>query len=154
MAAASSKSKPGCNWTRYVATIGPGGRGRGPGRVGGGGGGEGTMPPEPYPRSRRGRRQRRQRDPALRRDGLTGALRSAFVLFPARVLAFFPSPPGNQISLGPLHLRAYGVLIALGVVAAVWLADRRWVAGGGAAGTMSSLALWAVPAGLIGARLY
>ena len=76
------------------------------------------------------------------------------MLFPARVLAFFPSSPGSQISLGPLHLRAYGVLIALGVVAAVWLAERRWVAGGGAAGTMSSLALWAVPAGLIGARLY
>jgi prolipoprotein diacylglyceryl transferase len=72
----------------------------------------------------------------------------------ARLLAYIPSPPGSQISLGPLHLRAYGLLIALGVFAAVWLADRRWQARGGEAGTLSAIALWAVPAGLIGARLY
>jgi prolipoprotein diacylglyceryl transferase len=58
------------------------------------------------------------------------------------VLAYIPSPPGSQLVLGPFHLRAYGLLIALGVFAAVWLGDRRWQARGGAPGT------------LIGARLY
>jgi prolipoprotein diacylglyceryl transferase len=76
------------------------------------------------------------------------------VLVPLHVLAYIPSPPGNQISLGPLHLRAYGLLIALGVFAAVWLADRRWQDQGGEAGVISAIALWAVPGGLIGARLY
>jgi prolipoprotein diacylglyceryl transferase len=73
---------------------------------------------------------------------------------PVQVLAYIPAPPGSQLVLGPFHLRAYGLLIALGVFAAVWLADRRWQAQGGEAGTLSSIALWAVPGGLIGARLY
>ncbi len=70
------------------------------------------------------------------------------------MLAYIPSPSSNGIGLGPLHLRAYGLLIAIGVFAAVWLADRRWQARGGAAGTMTSIAVWGVPGGLIGARLY
>jgi prolipoprotein diacylglyceryl transferase len=76
------------------------------------------------------------------------------VLLSASVLAYLPSPSSNGISIGPLRLRAYGLLIALGVFAAVWLADRRWRARGGEPGTISALALWAVPGGLIGARLY
>ena len=39
-------------------------------------------------------------------------------------------------------------------MAAVWLAQRRWEARGGQPGTMAKVALWAVPAGLLGARLY
>jgi len=70
------------------------------------------------------------------------------------LLASIPSPSTNSIHLGPLRLRAYGLLIALGVFAAVWLADRRYRARGGAPGTISALALWAVPGGLIGARIY
>jgi prolipoprotein diacylglyceryl transferase len=70
------------------------------------------------------------------------------------VLAYIPAPPGSQWAIGPLHLRAYGFLIALGVFAAVWLADRRWQAQGGQPGEVSAIALWAVPAGLVGARLY
>ncbi|MYH76540.1 MAG: prolipoprotein diacylglyceryl transferase [Acidimicrobiaceae bacterium] len=69
-------------------------------------------------------------------------------------MASIPSPPRNGLSLGPLDLRAYGVMIALGVVAAVWLSRRRWEARGGDPDQISRIALWAVPAGLIGARLY
>jgi prolipoprotein diacylglyceryl transferase len=58
------------------------------------------------------------------------------------------------LSLGPLELRAYGVMIALGVLAAVWLSRRRWEGRGGDPDQISRIALWAVPAGLIGARLY
>jgi prolipoprotein diacylglyceryl transferase len=70
------------------------------------------------------------------------------------LFAAIPSPSSNSITIGPLTLRAYGLLIALGVFAAVWLTDRRWRARGGEPGTISAIALWAVPGGLIGARLY
>lgn len=37
---------------------------------------------------------------------------------------------------------------------AIWLGDRRYRAYGGSAGTVSELAIWVVPAGVIGGRLY
>ena len=70
------------------------------------------------------------------------------------LLASIPSPPDDAIELGPLTVRAYGVMIALGVVAAVWLAQRRWASRGGDPEDIATIAMWAVPAGLIGARLY
>ncbi len=70
------------------------------------------------------------------------------------IWASIPSPSGGSISLGPLELRGYGLMIALGVVAAVWLAGRRWGERGGDPDDISAIALWAVPAGVIGARLY
>lgn len=73
---------------------------------------------------------------------------------PVALLAAIPSPSSNEIVLGPLHLRAYGLMIALGVIAAVELARRRWRARGHDPDEISGMALWAVPAGLIGARLY
>lgn len=63
-------------------------------------------------------------------------------------------PSASGISLGPVRLHVYGLLIAAGVGAAVWSAQRRWEARGGKPGTMVRLALWGVPAGLVGARLY
>ena len=70
------------------------------------------------------------------------------------MLAFIPSPGSNEIVLGPLHLRAYGLMIALGVFAAIEISRRRWAARGGDPEDISAIALWAVPAGLIGARIY
>ena len=70
------------------------------------------------------------------------------------VLASIPSPDSNQISLGPIHLRAYGLMIAIGVFAAVEISRRRWRARGGDPDDISAIAIWAVPAGLIGARIY
>ena len=70
------------------------------------------------------------------------------------ILASIPSPGEGVWHLGPLPLRAYALCILAGVVVAIWLGNRRWVARGGAPGTMSDLAVWAVPFGLVGARLY
>ena len=70
------------------------------------------------------------------------------------LIGSIPSPSRNGLELGPLNLRAYGVMIALGVLAAVWLSRRRWAARGGDPDQISRVALWAVPAGLIGSRLY
>ena len=72
----------------------------------------------------------------------------------ATLLGFIPSPSSGSVYLGPVQLRAYGLMIGLGVVAAVWVGQRRWVARGGDPDDISSIAMWAVPAGLIGSRLY
>ncbi|MCW2606580.1 MAG: Prolipoprotein diacylglyceryl transferase [Frankiales bacterium] len=70
------------------------------------------------------------------------------------VLASIPSPPQSVVHLGPFPLRAYAVAIILGVVVAVVVGDRRWVARGGEKGTVGDVATIAVPAGIVGARLY
>ncbi len=72
----------------------------------------------------------------------------------ARLLASIPSPGSKAIEIGPLNLRAYGLMIALGVLAAVELARRRFARKGLDPDDVSAIALWAVPAGLVGARLY
>ncbi|WP_020573511.1 prolipoprotein diacylglyceryl transferase [Actinopolymorpha alba] len=69
-------------------------------------------------------------------------------------LAAIPSPSQGVWHLGPVPLRAYALCIILGVIVAIWLGNRRWIARGGRAGTVVDIAVWAVPFGLIGARLY
>jgi prolipoprotein diacylglyceryl transferase len=69
-------------------------------------------------------------------------------------LASLPSPSKGTLEIGPLTLRAYGLAIALGVIAAVAVGGRRWVARGGDPNTFPNMALWVVPLGVIGARLY
>jgi prolipoprotein diacylglyceryl transferase len=71
-----------------------------------------------------------------------------------QLIASIPSPSSGALELGPLTLRAYGVMIALGVLAAVWLGQKRWSAVGGGPDEVASVAMWAVPAGLVGARIY
>ena len=70
------------------------------------------------------------------------------------VLASIPSPARGVWSLGPLPIRAYALCIILGVIIGVWIGERRWVARGGIAGTVTDAAAWAVPFGLVGGRLY
>jgi prolipoprotein diacylglyceryl transferase len=73
----------------------------------------------------------------------------------ASMLASIPSPSFNSIDIGPLSLNLYGLMIALGVVAAVWLFGRRLEEREvGTRDDASSIAIWAVLAGVIGARLY
>jgi prolipoprotein diacylglyceryl transferase len=76
------------------------------------------------------------------------------------VLSYIPSPSHadgsafNGFSIAGLHFNFYGLMIAAGVVVASWLAQRRWRALGGFAGTITPIALWAVIFGLVGARVY
>ncbi len=70
------------------------------------------------------------------------------------VIAYFPSPPQGVWHLGPIPIRAYALFIILGIVAALLIGDRRWEARGGERGVIYDIALWAVPFGLIGGRLY
>ncbi len=69
-------------------------------------------------------------------------------------VASIPSPSQSYLEIGPLSIRVYGLMIALGVIAAVWLSQRRWEARGGSRDDVTSLAVWCVPAGLIGSRVY
>lgn len=70
------------------------------------------------------------------------------------LIAFIPSPSQGTWNLGPLPLRAYALLIILGIVVAIVVGSRRYVARGGSPGVIGDIALWAVPFGIIGGRLY
>ena len=67
---------------------------------------------------------------------------------------YFPSPNQGVWHLGPIPIRAYALCIIAGIIAALVIGDRRWVARGGERGVIYDIALWAVPFGLIGGRLY
>ena len=65
-----------------------------------------------------------------------------------------PSPSNGIWYLGPVPIRGYALSIILGIIVAIWLAERRWVARGGQSGEIADLAVWGIPFGLIGGRLY
>nr|WP_199439568.1 prolipoprotein diacylglyceryl transferase [Umezawaea beigongshangensis] len=69
-------------------------------------------------------------------------------------LATIPSPDQGVWELGPIPLRAYALCIIVGIVVAIWWGEKRWVARGGEAGTITDVAVYAVPFGLVGGRLY
>ena len=68
--------------------------------------------------------------------------------------AFIPSPSESVWQLGPFPLRAYALCILVGIFQAVWLGNRRFIARGGLDGQVTDIAMWAVPFGVIGGRLY
>ena len=73
----------------------------------------------------------------------------------AALIASIPSPSSGSIHIGPLRLNAYGLMIALGVIVAVRIAGRRAERiGQGTTEDISAIAMWAVPAGVLGGRLY
>jgi prolipoprotein diacylglyceryl transferase len=59
------------------------------------------------------------------------------------------------IEIGPLTLRAYGIMLLLGILAATWLTGRRAVRAGDCDWDfVFKLAMWGVAGGVVGARLY
>jgi prolipoprotein diacylglyceryl transferase len=71
------------------------------------------------------------------------------------ILASIPSPAQGVWHLGPVPVRAYALCIIAGIVVAVIVSGRRLEArGGGDRAVMADVATWAVPFGLVGARLY
>jgi prolipoprotein diacylglyceryl transferase len=67
---------------------------------------------------------------------------------------FIPSPSNGVWYLGPVPLRGYALCIIAGIIAAIWIGERRWVGRGGLRGEVTDLALWAVPFGVVGGRIY
>ena len=70
------------------------------------------------------------------------------------LLANIPSPDRGVWMLGPIPIRAYALCIIAGIVVAVLWGERRFVARGGEPGTVTDVAVFAVPFGLVGGRLY
>lgn len=73
---------------------------------------------------------------------------------PTSLPTYLPSPPQGVWQLGPVPLRAYALCIIVGIVVAILWTERRFVARGGEPGTVTDIAVFAVPFGLIGGRLY
>jgi prolipoprotein diacylglyceryl transferase len=69
-------------------------------------------------------------------------------------LTSFPSPDRGVWHLGFIPIRAYALCIITGIIVALWWGERRWVARGGTKGTVVDIAVFAVPFGLVGGRLY
>ena len=65
-----------------------------------------------------------------------------------------PSPGDGVWNIGFFPLRGYAVAIIVGIALAIWIGDRRWRARGGAQGVVADVAVWAVPFGIIGGRVY
>jgi len=78
----------------------------------------------------------------------------AIVVVIGLALAYVSGSVHRLWFLGPVPIRAYAFCILLGIVVALIIGDRRWVARGGRSGVIYDVALWAVPFGLIGGRLY
>ncbi|MDO5668886.1 MAG: prolipoprotein diacylglyceryl transferase [Corynebacterium sp.] len=70
------------------------------------------------------------------------------------ILANIPSPPQGVWYLGPIPLRAYAICIMIGILLALWVTHRRYTARGGSADMVWDAAIVAIPAGIIGGRLY
>jgi prolipoprotein diacylglyceryltransferase len=70
------------------------------------------------------------------------------------IFAAIPSPTQSQIEIVPLTFHFYALSIITGIIAAVFIGNRRYVALGGRAGVVSDVAIYAVPFGIIGGRLY
>ena len=69
-------------------------------------------------------------------------------------LAYLPSPDRGVWMIGPVPLRAYALCIIAGIVVAVLWGEKRFVARGGEPGVVTDVAVFAVPFGLVGGRLY
>ena len=76
------------------------------------------------------------------------------VLVPQFVVLSIPSPSESVWHLGPVPIRGYALSIILGIVAAIWIGEKRWVARGGRPGEVADVSVWAVPFGVIGGRIY
>jgi prolipoprotein diacylglyceryl transferase len=67
---------------------------------------------------------------------------------------FIPSPPISSFHVGPLDIHFYALGYIIGITLAILITRRRWRALGGDPDVVNDIALWVVPAGIIGGRIY
>ena len=72
------------------------------------------------------------------------------------VQAAIPSPPAefSSFSLGPLTIHTYALCILAGIILALWMTSVRWKRRGLPEEAVWDIAIWAIPFGIIGGRLY
>jgi prolipoprotein diacylglyceryl transferase len=68
--------------------------------------------------------------------------------------AYIPSPSINSFNIGPLVIHFYALMYLVGITIAVIMTRRRWRAVGGNPDLVGEIALWSVPAGIVGGRIY
>jgi len=68
--------------------------------------------------------------------------------------AYIPSPSINSFNIGPLVIHFYALMYLVGITFAVIITRRRWRAVGGNPDLVGEIALWSVPAGIVGGRIY
>jgi len=67
---------------------------------------------------------------------------------------YVPSPSTDGFHVGPLLVHYYALGYIIGITLAVLITRRRWRALGGDPDVVNDIALWVVPAGIIGGRIY
>jgi phosphatidylglycerol---prolipoprotein diacylglyceryl transferase len=70
------------------------------------------------------------------------------------MVAYIPSPKHGIFHIGPLPLHAYGLMLAIGVLVATRVAERRWVRSGHDQKEFGAIVVPVVIAGVVGARIY
>lgn len=70
------------------------------------------------------------------------------------LLASIPSPTQGVWFVGPIPIRGYALCIIAGIILAIWIGNKRWIARGGEPGTVLDISMWAVPFGILGGRIY
>lgn len=70
------------------------------------------------------------------------------------MVALIPSPSVSALSIGPLTIHLYALFIITGIAVAIWIGRKRYSNLGGNPDDVSEVAIWAVPFGIIGGRIY
>ena len=65
-----------------------------------------------------------------------------------------PSPEWSFFDLGPFRIHAYALCILAGIILATVITSRRLTKRGAEPGVVLDIILWAVPLGIVGARIY
>lgn len=65
-----------------------------------------------------------------------------------------PSPPFSSFPVGPFTIHVYALTMISGMIAAFYIGRRRWLARGGTSEVWENIVLWAIPCGIVGARVY
>jgi prolipoprotein diacylglyceryl transferase len=74
------------------------------------------------------------------------------------MLASIPTPPNSALGIGPLTIHYYALCIIAGVAVAIWLGDKRFrfscADSPSSKSVVADVAIFAVPAGILGGRIY
>lgn len=67
---------------------------------------------------------------------------------------FIPTPSNSSIGLGAITIHYYALCILLGIIAAIVIGRVRWKKSGGIVSELYDLAIYVIPAGIVGGRIY
>lgn len=68
--------------------------------------------------------------------------------------SYVPSPSFNDFHVGPLEFHLYGLIFVVAIAVGIAICLRRWKAVGGSPEVIYDALIWAVPAGVVGGRIY